>query len=193
MGVTRLLLLGLFYTIQTKRDQTLCTLVYMQWLCVQAGTASAGSQWNRKAAQKCILVFQVAQGNSYMSMGQPGLLTKSIQDHLLHRVQQVHWNQRVNWAPPDPSRSIRVHQVHQVNQSTESIEYICSVVSLVLLGPQSQRYVQAFYIINRLFGHAAFWIGFRLLKVRWQFWKWLSSWMVILLSWFYMIAGDTNG
>ena len=29
MGVTRLLLLGLFYTIQTKRDQTLCTRVYL--------------------------------------------------------------------------------------------------------------------------------------------------------------------
>ena len=28
MGVTRLLLLGLFYTIQTKRDQTICTRVY---------------------------------------------------------------------------------------------------------------------------------------------------------------------
>ena len=28
MGVTRLLLLGLFYTIQTKGDQTLCTRVY---------------------------------------------------------------------------------------------------------------------------------------------------------------------
>ena len=29
MEVTRLLLLGLFYTIQTKRDQTLCTRVYV--------------------------------------------------------------------------------------------------------------------------------------------------------------------
>ena len=39
MGVTRLLLLGLFYTIQTKRDQTLCTRVYLfikQFVILQA-------------------------------------------------------------------------------------------------------------------------------------------------------------
>ena len=29
---------------------------------------------NQKAAQKCILVFQVAQGNAYMSLGSPGAL-----------------------------------------------------------------------------------------------------------------------
>ena len=31
MGLTSLLLLGLFYTIQTKRDQTLCTRVCIDW------------------------------------------------------------------------------------------------------------------------------------------------------------------
>ena len=32
---------------------------------------------NRKAAQKCILVFQVAQGNAYMSLGSSGALGPS--------------------------------------------------------------------------------------------------------------------
>ena len=55
MGVTRLLLLGLFYTIQTKRDQTLCTRVYVLAGAYYSQNSENWSYWN--AVNFCVVTL----------------------------------------------------------------------------------------------------------------------------------------
>ena len=112
---------------------------------------------NRKAAQKCILVFQVAQGNAYMSMGPPGLqsLSRTTGSTGSNRLTEKSTKstsllnpQRPSWIHCTGSADSIVHWLHWLHQIHQVNEVHNQPVLLVLSGPPSQWYLQAFYIVN---------------------------------------------